>query len=95
MKLSREKINHLSKLILRQLLDDDRIEFFCDENDLRLEIVEVLRTELEIEDEIEEAVRAVLESYSRGIREGTDEWEILYHKHYTEETKKRRGVSID
>ncbi|MGK7344920.1 MAG: DUF507 family protein [Candidatus Nitrospinota bacterium M3_3B_026] len=94
MKLSREKINHLSKLILDGLLKDDRVEFFCDENDLRLEIVNILREELEIEDEIDDAVRRTIESYSKDIREGTDEWEILYHKHYNEETKKRRGVSL-
>lgn len=94
MKLSREKVNHLSKLILKRFLEDDRVEFYCDENDLRLEIVNILRKELEVEDEIDEAVRKTLESYSKDIREGTDEWEILYHKHYNEETKKRRGVSL-
>ena len=94
MKLSREKINHLSKLILKGLLNDDRVEFFCDENDLRLEIVNILRSELEIEDEIDASVRRTIESYSKDIREGTDEWEILYNKHYREETKKRRGVSL-
>jgi len=94
MKLSRDKINHLSKLILKEVLLDDDVEFFCEENDLRLEIVTILRTELELEDEIEEAVRETIESYSKDIREGTDEWEILYSKHYVEETKKRRGVSL-
>ncbi|MDH4182949.1 MAG: DUF507 family protein [Nitrospinota bacterium] len=93
MRLSREKINHLSKLILQDFMEDDRIEYFCDENDLRLEIVNVLRGELEIEEEIDEAVRRTLESYSKDIREGTDEWEILYNKHYHEENRKRRGIT--
>ncbi len=94
MKLSREKINHLSKLILHGFLEDDRLEFFCEENDLRLEIVNILRMELEIEEDIDDTVRKAIESYSKDIREGTDEWDILYHKHYNEETKKRRGVSL-
>ncbi|MDH5477053.1 MAG: DUF507 family protein [Nitrospinota bacterium] len=93
MRLSREKINHLSKLILSGFMKDDRIEYFCDENDLRLEIVNVLRNELSIEEEIDEAVRRTIESYSKDIREGTDEWEILYNKHYHEENKRRRGIS--
>jgi len=93
MRLSREKINHLSKLILSGFMEDDRIEYFCDENDLRLEIVNVLRNELSIEEEIDEAVRRTIESYSKDIREGTDEWEILYNKHYHEENKRRRGIS--
>lgn len=94
MRLSREKVNHLSKLILKDLLGDDRVEFYCDENDLRLEIVNIIKTELEIEDEIDGTVRRTIESYSKDIREGTDEWDILYHKHYNEETKRRRGVSF-
>jgi len=94
MRLSREKINHLSKLILNGFMEDDNLEYFCDENDLRLEIVNILKSELEIEDEIDEAVRKTLESYSKDIREGTDEWEILYNKHYHEETKRKRGVSL-
>ncbi len=94
MKLSREKINHLSKQILRQLLSDDRVEFFCEENEMRLEIVNILRTELAVEEEIDDVVRHTIESYSKDIREGTEEWEILYHKHYNEETKRRRGVSL-
>lgn len=94
MRLSREKVNHLSKLILKDLLEDDRVEFYCDENDLRLEIVDIIKGELEVEDEIDDAVRRTIESYSKDIREGTDEWEILYHKHYNEETKKRRGMSL-
>lgn len=94
MKLSREKINHLSKQILRQILSDERVEFFCEENEMRLEIVNILRTELAVEEEIDEVVRHTIESYSKDIRDGTEEWEILYHKHYNEETKRRRGVSL-
>ena len=94
MRLSREKINHLSKLILNGFMQDDRIEYYCDENDLRLEIVNILRNELAVEEEIDDAVRKTLESYSKDIREGTDEWEILYNKHYHEENKKRRGLLL-
>ena len=94
MKLSREKINHLSKLILVGFLDDDRVEFFCDENDLRLEIVNILRHEIDIEELIDDEVRKSISSYSRDIREGSNEWEILYHKHYSEENRKRRGISL-
>ena len=94
MKLSREKINHLSKLILAGFLNDDRVEFFCDENDLRLEIVNVLRHEIDIEEQIDDEARKIIASYSRDIREGSNEWDILYHKHYNEENRKRRGISL-
>lgn len=94
MKLSREKINHLSKLVLNGFLDDDRVEFFCDENDLRLEIVNILRHEIDIEDVIDDEVRKIITTYSRDIREGSNEWDILYHKHYNEEVRKRRGITL-
>lgn len=94
MKLTREKINQLSQVILKAILDDDRVEYFVDENDLRLGIVKVLTDELVKEDEIDASVRKTISSYGRDIREGTDEWDIVYQRHYQEEVKKRRGVML-
>ncbi|MBI4379459.1 MAG: DUF507 family protein [Nitrospinae bacterium] len=91
MRLSREKINHLSKLIITGLIKDDRVEFFEEENTIRLEIVRVLTDILKIDDEIDIEARKILSSYSKNIREGTPEWDVLYNKHYNEEAKKRRG----
>jgi len=92
LKLTREKINHLSKQILNALLEDDRIEYFIEENDLRLQIVKTLTDELNLEDEMDTAVRKTIGSYGRDIREGTEEWDIVYQRHYEEENKKRRGI---
>lgn len=94
MKLTREKINHLSKFILKALLEDDRVEYFVEENDLRLEVVKVLTEELQREEDIDAAVRKTIGSYGRDIREGTNEWDIVYQRHYQEENKKRRGIAI-
>lgn len=94
MRLTREKINQLSQVILKAILSDDRVEYFMDDNDLRLETVKVLTGELKKEDEIDTAVRNTISSYGRDIREGTNEWDIVYQRHYQEETKKRRGISI-
>ncbi|MEK6591230.1 MAG: DUF507 family protein [Nitrospinota bacterium] len=91
MRLSREKINHLSKVIITGLIKDDRVEFFEEENTIRLEIVRVLTDILKIDDEIDSEARKILSSYSKNIREGTPEWDVLYNKHYNEEAKKRRG----
>lgn len=93
MLLSREKINHLSKKILRYILSDDRVEFFCEENELRLKVVNILQSELELENDIDSSVRNALYSYSKDIKEGTEEWDILYHKHYVEENKRRRNIT--
>ncbi|MBI3585461.1 MAG: DUF507 family protein [Nitrospinae bacterium] len=91
MRLGRDKINHLSKLIITGLAGDDRVEFFEEENKIRLEIVRVVTDVLKVDDEIDEAAKKTLASYSKNIREGTPEWEVLYNKHYNEEAKKRRG----
>ncbi len=94
MKLTREKINHLSKEILKAILADDRIEYFVEDNDLRLGVVKVLTDELTMEDEIDIAVRKTIASYGRDIREGTEDWDTIYQRHYTEENKKRRGIDV-
>ncbi len=94
MKLTREKINQLSKVILKALVDDDRVEYFVEENDLRLGIVKVLTDELQREEDIDAAVRKTISSYGRDIREGTNEWDLVYQRHYQEENKKRRGITI-
>lgn len=94
MKLTREKINQLSKVILKSLLEDDRVEYFVEENDLRLGIVKVLTDELQREEDIDASVRKTIGSYGRDIREGTNEWDIVYQRHYQEENKKRRGITI-
>lgn len=91
MRLTREKINHLSKLIIAGLAKDDRVEFFEEENKIRLEIVNIITNILKIDDEIDAEVRKTLSSYSKNIREGTPEWDVLYNKHYNEEANKRRG----
>jgi len=43
---------------------------------------------LKIEDQADENARKVCASYSRKLREGTDEWDILYNKHYEEHLSK-------
>jgi hypothetical protein len=90
-KLSREKINQLSKLIITGLSKDDRVEFFEEENKIRLEIVRIITDIMKVDDEIDAEARKTLSSYSKNIREGTPEWEVLYNKHYNEEANKRRG----
>ena len=44
-----------------------------------------------LDDEIDEEVRRTLSSYSSRLLEGSREWEILYWKHYEQESN-RRGL---
>jgi hypothetical protein len=88
MRLSHEKIVHLSHLMLDALLDDDRVDYHGEENEVRQRIVALLKAELEREDAMEDAVRRKIESQKRAIPEGSPEWELLYRKYYEEELTK-------
>ncbi len=90
MRLSRWKINHLSKLLLNALEEDPEADFLREPNDVRLQMVRIITDELTIDEIVDEEARRVLASYSRKLREGSPEWEILYNKHYEEEMMKRR-----
>ena len=88
MKLSHEKIVHLSHLLLDALLEDDRVDYHGDENEVRQRIVTLLKAEMEQEDAMEEAARRKIESQKRGIPEGSPEWDLLFRKYYEEELSK-------
>ena len=89
MKLSREKINHISKLIVKDFENREELDYKEDLNDVRLEVARVITEELKIDDKADAEARRIIDSYTtRKIREGTDEWDILYQKHYDEYFKK-------
>lgn len=92
MKLSHEKIVHLSHVVADALNADGSITFVEPHNKVRLEILEVLRREIALEEEMENRARARISSMKRDIVEGSPEWEILYRKYYEEELEKRRSV---
>ncbi|CCQ91515.1 conserved hypothetical protein [Nitrospina gracilis 3/211] len=89
MKLSREKVNHISKLIVKDFENREEIDYKEDLNDVRLEIARVINEELKIDDKADAEARRIIESYTtRKLREGTEEWDIMYQKHYEEYFKK-------
>ena len=88
MRISNDKINHISKLIINDLEKRDEFDYKTDLNDVRLEITKVMKSFLAIEDQADESARKICASYSRKLREGTDEWDILYNKHYEEHLSK-------
>lgn len=90
MKLNRDKINHISNLIVRDFEKRDELDYKVSLNDIRLELVKTFTRELSIDDEADTHVRKTLASYSsKTMREGTPEWEILYQKHWNEYMTKR------
>jgi hypothetical protein len=87
--ISDDKASHLSHLILGALKKNSHCRLKEDEGKILREIKRVLASELALEAEIDKKVRAKLASYSRGIVEGSAEWEVLYRKTAEEEQKKR------
>jgi len=88
MRLSHEKIVHISHLLLDELLEDDRVDYHGEESEVRQRIVALLKAEMEKEDALEEAIRRKIESQKRSVPEGSLEWELLYRKYYDEELAK-------
>jgi hypothetical protein len=89
MSLSREKINHLSQLLVHGLEKFPGITFEEPANTIRLDIVRAFQEALQLEEDIDATVRQKLFSYSRPIVEGSREWDVMYQKFYDEELNKR------
>lgn len=86
--LSEDKVSHLSHVVLELLKKGTVARLSGDEGRALREIKRVLASELAQEEEIDRKVRAKLASYSRGIVEGSSEWEVLYRKTFEEELRK-------
>lgn len=88
MKLSEDRISHISHLICDGIWKDDLVDFTNDDQALK-EIKRTIFEYLKLGDEADEAARAKIRSLSKVIPEGSFEWEILYKKYLEEETSKR------
>jgi hypothetical protein len=92
MKLSRDKINRLSHLVLHQLNHDEDVEFFADPQEIRQHVVRIMSEEMKADEAIDALVRRKIETQKRQIVEGSDEWDVLYRKYYEEEVARHRKV---
>jgi hypothetical protein len=90
-KLSRERVLHISRLIMAHLDQDDAVEYFEDPSEIRQQIVKMIEAEMKADEMIDALVRRKLETQKRVI-EGSDEWEVLYRKYHEEEVAKHRKV---
>ena len=90
MRLSRAKINCLSKLVVDALDADLGVRLRKDANVTRLEVVKIITEEVKRDAMIDEMVRGKIASQKRDFPEGGREWEILYKQYYNEETEKHR-----
>jgi hypothetical protein len=87
-RLSREKINFLSRQILNLLLKNEQVEFLDDPNEIRLIIVRSIEEEMKLYESLDKKAIEKIQSQKKAIEEGGREWEILYRKYYNEELSK-------
>jgi hypothetical protein len=88
MRMSRERIFHLTDLIVKELGGCPAIHV-KNPTDLRTEVMRALTEESKLEETVDSEVRKILGSYSRAMPEGSREWEVLYQK-TREEVFRRR-----
>jgi hypothetical protein len=92
MRLSDDKISHISHVVLKGLLDKKAIIALTEEGGIRREIKRVIIRGLKIAGDIDESVTKKLRSYSKKIYEGSPEWDVLYQKFFEEESAKKGRV---
>ncbi len=92
MRLSREKTVRLSHRIIDLLVSVPEVDFVEDRDTIRLEVVNILTSLLKIEEQVDTEARAKIGSQKKEILEGSEEWDILYRKYYSEGLK-RLGVA--
>ncbi len=94
MKLSRDKVSDMSHKIIEMLRKSRELRMRNkDTNAVRLEIVRQMTEVLMTEEKVDRAARTKIRTQKRDIPEGSEEWDILLRRYYSEEMKKL-GIDI-
>ena len=89
MKLSRDKVSDMSHKIVDMLRKRRELRLRDkDTNNVRLEIVRCMTELLMAEDKVDRAARDKIRSQKREVPEGSEEWDLLHRRYYSEELKK-------
>jgi uncharacterized protein len=87
-----DRFSDLAHTILDNLYEEDLIHYEVSENMVKNIIYDAITGFIADTSEIESAVVDKLRSYKRKLIPGTDEYDILFEKHYQEELQ-RRGMA--
>jgi uncharacterized protein len=89
MKLSRDKVTDISHKLVEMLRRSRELRIKNkDTNAVRLEIVRFMTELLVAEEKVDRAARQKIRSQKREIPEGTEEWDLLHKRYYSDELKK-------
>ena len=89
MKLSRDKITDISHKLVSTMKKSRDLRFRKKvDNDVRLDIVKAFTEILQVEERADRASRDKVRTLKRDIPEGSEEWDLLQRRYYSEELKK-------
>ena len=88
MKLSRDKINDISHKLITAMRKSRDVRLRMDPNDVRLEVVRNFSELLMIEDRVDRESRKKIRTQKREIIEGSEEWDLLHRRYYSDELRK-------
>jgi len=89
MLVSEDRISHIAHKIVDKLWRDDLADF-PDEARALNAVKTAITDYFALAEEVDQAVRHKLSSYSQAKVPGSREWDILYQKFYREELDKRK-----
>ena len=92
MRLSREKIVRISHQLVELLVQSNEVEFIEDRDTIRQHMVQTMTNVLREEEKMEVEVRKRITSQKKEILEGSEEWDVLFRKYYSEELR-RMGIA--
>ncbi len=92
MRLSEDRISHISHLILDMLIRNRNFDGIQPEERILREIKRSITSELQFEDDADAAARQTIRSLSRNVPEGSREWDVLYRKYLDEEMRRRKKI---
>ena len=88
MKLSRDKVTDISHKLITAMRKSRDLRLKKDQNEVRLDIVKAFTDILVVEEKADRASRDKVRSLKKDIHEGSEEWDILQKRYYSEELKK-------
>jgi hypothetical protein len=92
MRLSREKVVRISHQLIELLVQSNDVEFIEDRDTIRQHMVQTMTNVLKEEEKVELEVRKRITSQKKEILEGSEEWDVLFRKYYSEELR-RMGIA--
>ena len=88
MRLTREKVVRISHQIIDLLVQSNEVEFVEDRDTIRQHMVQTMTNVLKEEERVEQEVRRRITSQKKEILEGSEEWDVLFRKYYSEELRR-------